>query len=120
MSTYELAAKYNVSTKLIRKMIQGGDVQRQGKDDLAAEIRARLSNDDAQLSVEQLLGLLGDRRIILDLGAHKQRAREQLGLLGDLKATAAPPQITASIRAAAGGDPESVAMIMRWIKTELP
>lgn len=120
LSTHELAAKYNVSVKLIRRMIQGGDLQRQGKDDPAAEIRARLSNDDVQLSVEQLLGLLGDRRIIHDLGRRKDRAREQLGLLGDVRGSAAPPHVTACIRDAARGDPESVTIIMAWIKTVLP
>lgn len=120
MSAHDLAAKYNVSVKLIRRMIQGGDVPRQPRDDQAAEIRARLSNDDVQLSVEQLLDLLGDPRIISNLGARKSRAREQLGLLGDVKASAAPPHVTACIRAAAGGDSGSVAMIMEWIKTALP
>lgn len=120
LSPHELAAKYGVRVKLIRRMIREGDMERQGKDDLAAEIRTRLANDDPQLSVEQLLGLLGDRRIIRELGARKDQAREQLGLLGDVKASAAPPHVTACIRAAARGDPESVAIIMAWIKSVLP
>lgn len=120
MGAHDLAAKYNVSVKLIRRMIAGGDLPRGGKDDLASEIRARLSNDDDQLSVEQLLALLANRRIIDDLGVHKRRAREQLLELGDVKPSAAPPHVTACIPAAASGDPESVAIIIAWIKNVLP
>lgn len=120
MSTHELAAKYNVSAKLIRRMIKGGDLERQGKDDLASEIRARLSKDDDQFSVEQLLGLLDNPKIIQDLGSRKQRAREQLWELGDVRASAAPPSVSACIREAAGGDAESIEALMAFLKSILP
>ena len=120
MSPKELAAKYNCSFKLIRRMIAGGDLHCRRKDDLASAIRACLSKNDSQLSVEQLLTLLSNPKLFHDLGARKHTAREQVQLLGNVKATAAPLSVSLCIRDAAGGDAKSVEAIMSFVKSNLP
>ncbi|MBX9660985.1 MAG: hypothetical protein K2X00_20705 [Nitrospiraceae bacterium] len=101
-------------------MIAGGDMRCCGKDDLASAIRACLSKNDGQLSVEQLLALKHNPKIIHDLGARKQLAREQVQLLGNIKTAAAPPWMSACIREAAGGDAKNIETLMAFIKSILP
>ncbi|MEO6152120.1 MAG: hypothetical protein ABIT09_07065 [Croceibacterium sp.] len=119
MSIPEKAAKYGVSRKLIRKMIKGGDFRHQPKGDLAAFIRVRLSSDQ-QLSVQHLLALIHDRRLFRELGAYGGKARDQVGELGYVGAGAATSDVTDHLRGAAEGHPESVRIVMQWLRAVLP
>jgi hypothetical protein len=120
LNIYEIAEKFAISVAKLRKMERDGCLRVDGEDsETAAALRHYLARNQ-QMTVAQIMSLLDSPALYIELGKWADRARTQVAALGDVKATAAPRDVTAYIDDAARGDSEAVEILMRWLHGVLP
>lgn len=116
---FEIAEGCDISLKKARKVAKAFSLRTGRKDERSAKMRLKLSRN-LQLSVRQLLTLLNEGALFRKLGKYEDRARAQTFALGNVRAGVAPLEVIQHIEGAAAGLPESVNVIMRWLKSVLP
>lgn len=120
MNIYEISEKHKISLHKLRAMDKDNLLRLDTvEDERSATVRHYLSRN-TNATVEQLLWLIEAPAMIVDLGRHANAARLQVAALGDVKATAAPRDVTAYVDDAARGDPDAMAIIVRWLQGVLP
>lgn len=119
MDAYDIAEDFGISLKKAQKIARAVSLQIGRKHGLAAKMRVKLSKDE-QLSVMDLLALLNDGALFRKFGKFENRARAQTYALGYVRASAAPVDVTRHIADAAAGHPESVVVVLRWLKSVIP
>lgn len=119
MDAFDIAERCDISVKKARKVAKAFSLPTGRRDERSADMRDKLCRNQ-QLSVKQLLTLLNDWALFRKLGKYENRARAQIFELGNVRADAAPCDVTNHIEAAATGNRESVEIIMRWLKSKIP
>lgn len=119
MDAFEIAEGCDISLKKARKVAKAFSLRTGRKDERAAKMRLKLSRN-LQLSVAELFALLNEGALFRKLGKYENRARAQTFALGYVRAGVASVDVTKHIEGAAVGLPESVEVIMRWLKSVLP
>jgi len=119
MDAFEIAERSDISLKKARNVAKVLSLRTGRKDERAAKMRLKLCRD-LQLSVRDLFALLNEGALFRKLGKYEDRARAQTFALGNVRAGVAHAEVTKHIEGAAIGIPESVEVIMRWLKNVLP
>ena len=120
MNIHEFSERYKISLAKSRRILKenphwfDGSASTQG-----IEIRSWLANGQPLTSM-QLCTLIENPGFILELGKHAHKAEEALARLGNVKAEIARLDVAACITDAASKDPESLAIIINWLKTIIP
>lgn len=83
------------------------------------EIRLTLKRGK-RLTTAQLVELIDNPGGLMELGHYAGAAEAQLSALGDVKAQAAPTDITAYILDAYQNEPEAVERVAHWVNSILP
>lgn len=119
MDAFEIAERCDISLKKARNVAKVLSLRTGRKDERAAKMRLTLCRNQ-QLSVFQLLALLNEAALFRKLGKYESRALAQTYALGNARAGVAPVDVKKHLEGAAAGLPESVEVIMRWLKNILP
>lgn len=119
MNAYEIAERFDLSLSKSKKIAKALSLPVTTKDARIAAIRLHLSRG-CQLSTKQLLLLIKEPALRPKLGKYDSLVYPQMYALGNVPASTAPIQVTAYIAGAASGDPESVKIIVDWLKQILP
>lgn len=119
MDAFEIAERCDIRLKKARKVAKALSLRTGRKDERAAKMRLKLSRN-LQLSVYELFALLNEGALFRKLGKYEDRALAQTYALGYVRAGVAPLDVTKHIEGAAAGVPESVEVIVRWLKSVLP
>lgn len=119
MDAFEIAESCDIRLKKARKVAKAFSLRTGRKDERAAKMRLHLSRN-LQLPVRQLLTLLNEGALFRQLGKYQDRALAQTFALGNVRAGVAPIEVAKHIEGAAAGLPESVDVVMRWLKSVLP
>lgn len=120
MNLFEFCEKFKISLSKARAMLKA-DVLRldENTSELAQEVRHLISRGQP-LTAAHLCAMIEEPGLVLDLGRYAGKAQEQLDVLGNAKAGAAPKQVAAYISEAARGDREAVAVLVEWLKDIIP
>lgn len=120
MNIYEISEKHKISLHKLRAMAKDNLLRLDSvEDERSALVRYYLSRN-TNATVEHLLWLIESPAMLIDLGRYAERAKAQLSALGDVKATAAPRDVTAYIDDAARGDAEAQRILLDWLLGVLP
>lgn len=119
MDALELAERCDISLKKARRVAKALSLRTGRKDERAAKMRLKLCRN-LQLSVAELLALLNEGSLFRKLGKYERHALAQTYALGNVRAGVAPIEVTKHIEEAAAGIPESVGVLLRWLKSVLP
>lgn len=119
MNIHDISRRTHIPLGSLRKLERLGVLMVDDEHDLAPAIRLHLGRNQ-QMSVAYLLALLDTPALVDDLGKYVDRAKGQVAALGDVKATAAPREVTAEIPEAAKGKPDALRALADWAKAILP
>lgn len=120
MNIFEFCERFHISLAKARKMNKAGVLRLdENTNERATEIRLLLSKGQP-LTAAHLCAMIEEPGLVLDLGRYAGKAQEQLDVLGNAKAGAAPKQVAAYISEAARGDREAVAVLVEWLKDIIP
>lgn len=119
MNIHDISRRTHIAIGTLRKLERLGVLMVDDEDDAAPAIRLHLGRNQ-QMSVAHLLALLDTPALVDDLGRYVDRAKGQIAALGDVKATAAPREVTAEIPEAAKGNPAALRTLGEWVKSILP
>lgn len=119
MNAYEIAERFDIRLPKAKKIAKALSLPTAKKDARISAIRLRLSRG-CQLSTRELLILLKEPGLRRHLGKYDDLVYQQIYALGNVQASAAPIDVYAHIHDAAAGDPNSVEIIMGWLKGALP
>jgi hypothetical protein len=120
MNIYELANKFDISIRKVRKMQKAGVLLIDDTEHpIADQMRLALSCGQP-LSTVHLLALIKNPKLAWQLGSYEKRARTQAAALGDVKAGAAPLQIAAEICLAAQNDEDGISTLIAWMRETIP
>jgi hypothetical protein len=123
MNIYEFTKKAGLTLKAARKIEKLGVLKLDKENDRVAELVFHMRGN-MTFNLRMLLWFLDDPALIEELGyaseRYAKRARAQLESLGDIKATAAPAEVTAEIRQAGKGDDDAALVIAQWLIGVLP
>lgn len=119
MNIYEVSRRVGISLSKLRSLEKLKILKLYPEEELAPALRFHLGRN-AHLSVAQLLALLDAPATLDDLGRYAVRARAQLTSLGDVKAGAAPRDVTAYSIDAGKGDVAAAEILAAWLRSVLP
>jgi hypothetical protein len=120
LNIFEISEQFSISVAKLRKMEKAGCLRVDSEEnEAAASLRHYLARNQ-QMTVGQLMTLIESPSLYIELGKWSDRARTQVAALGDVKADAAPLDVTAYIDDAARGDPEALDVLTRWLQSVLP
>lgn len=119
MNIFEIAEKFDVSLRTLRRLEKGGVLRCKPRDPILDALQYSLAKGNA-LSVAQLAALIDNPDWLLDLGRYAGAAEIQLEGVGKPREEAAPRSVTLHLEDAARGDPAAAAKIGTWIVGMLP
>lgn len=120
MNIFEFCEEFHISQAKARKMDKRGVLRLdESTRKETAEIRHILSRGQA-LTAAHLVELVDNPSTLLDLGRYATRAQEELNALGNVRGEIAPKPVAACVTDAAKNDPESVDMLIGWLRDTLP
>jgi hypothetical protein len=120
MNFHEFCDRFHISQRKARLMLKA-DVLRldETTSEIAIRIRGLLAKGQP-LTAAQLCALVESPGMLLDLGRYAGAAQEQVEALGDAKAEAAPKHVVAYIGDAVKKDPQTVVILIDWLKSIIP
>lgn len=119
MNIHDISRRTHIPLGSLRKLERLGVLMLDEEHDAAPAIRLHLGRNQ-QMSVAHLLALLDTPALVDDLGKYVDRAKGQVAALGDIKASAAPREVTAEIPEASKGKPDALRTLADWAKSILP
>lgn len=119
MNIYAISDKYRIPLCKLRKMKSAGILNCAPENPIVDKARQALRRGK-HLSVEQILALVADPELLFELGDYADMAVGQMEALGDMKAGAAPLEITVEVDDAAHGRQNAIATILPWLKSIIP
>lgn len=119
MNIHEAAKRSGASLTILRKLEKLKLIAFDDENEMAHALRFHLARNQ-QLTTVQILTLIEQPDLLGELGTYQTRARLQLAVIGDVKATQAPGNVTAEIREAGKGDDDAALVLARWLMATLP
>lgn len=120
MNIHEMAEKYAISVRKLRRLEKDGHLRVDSTETaIVSEMRSYL-NKGNPLPAKHLLALFETPAIRLELGKQSPKADKELTALGDAKSQAAPYSLVAEIPGAAEDSDESREFLMQWLARVLP
>ena len=118
MNILEISEKFKISVPKLRKMDKAGVlILDEDIGGTILDIRHNIKTNN-NLTVMQLVYLVDNPAMILQLGRYISAAQTQIDDLGDIEP--APRIVGANLVFAARAEPDSVAVLVEWIKAILP
>lgn len=115
MNIHEMAEKYAISVRKLRRLEKDGHLRVDSTETaIVSEMRSYL-NKGNPLPAKHLLALFETPAIRLELGKQSIKADKELAALGDAKSQAAPYSLVAEIPGAAEDSDDSRRAIMDWL-----
>lgn len=120
MNIFEFSEKYKVPLRKARKMEDDDILKLEcNESEHGAKIRYLLARGQP-LPVPQILAMIECPSVLRELGHYREKAENQLAVLGDVKGEAAPREIAAYIANASRRDRAACGVLVCWMKEEMP
>lgn len=120
LTLLEFCEKFRISQPKARKMLKAGALLVSDMPDAATVKIAETLAQRNPLSASDLCTLLESPGMILQLGRYVERAQDQVEAVGDAMGSQAPREVSLAVADAARGDPDSVQVLVDWLKRALP
>ncbi|WP_447930715.1 hypothetical protein [Sphingopyxis fribergensis] len=119
MNIYEIATKFDLSIRKVRRMEKAGIFKKSGSEDSIVSKMSYALGKGNRLSAINLAALVEDSNLVYELGPYFEKADEQVRNLGNVRDEIAQ-DAWAHVDLAANDDPAAVERMIRWMKSVIP